>query len=331
MNGHPGPAGRGVPAGRARRGGHRDDPQERRRTPGSRSTSRATAGSLRSDRRRGRPGRAAAGGPGRPAAPVDDRAPSLGPDDAQDRSTEHPAASPGSAAGAGGTDRGGPGSGPFIVIGLLLAIVVGGLAFIAWQRGPRTAVRAGRRLAGRRRARPPVRLRAAPEPDRVRVHDRTGRGAARTPGPTSRPWPGRRSRSPTGGVTSATTGCGACATPSAGCGSPCSGSSSAAASGASVGPAGADPADPPRGGRAPSLERAGPLADSRLVLAADLRGGRRRTRGLGLERTEVVGQVVGAEDRPAGDELDDGRSRSGPTGTSRSARAAGRAGSAGPP
>ncbi len=40
--------------------------------------------------------------------------------------------------GAAGTTGGGPGSGPFIVIGLLLAIVVGGLAFLAWQRGPRT-------------------------------------------------------------------------------------------------------------------------------------------------------------------------------------------------
>jgi transglutaminase-like putative cysteine protease len=44
-----------------------------------------------------------------------------------------------SVGGAAGTTGGGPGSGPFIVIGLLLAIVVGGLAFLAWQRGPRTA------------------------------------------------------------------------------------------------------------------------------------------------------------------------------------------------
>jgi len=40
--------------------------------------------------------------------------------------------------GVGSTTGGGPGSGPFIVVGLLLAIAVGGLAFIAWQRGPRT-------------------------------------------------------------------------------------------------------------------------------------------------------------------------------------------------
>ena len=46
---------------------------------------------------------------------------------------------PSAGAGAGTTGGGGgPGSGPFIVIGLLLAIVVGGLAFLAWQRGPRT-------------------------------------------------------------------------------------------------------------------------------------------------------------------------------------------------
>lgn len=42
--------------------------------------------------------------------------------------------------GLGGTTKGGgPGSGPLIVIGLLLAIAMGGLVFIAWQRGPRGA------------------------------------------------------------------------------------------------------------------------------------------------------------------------------------------------
>jgi transglutaminase-like putative cysteine protease len=41
--------------------------------------------------------------------------------------------------GLGGTSNGGPGSGPLIVIGLLLAIAMGGLVFLAWQRGPRTA------------------------------------------------------------------------------------------------------------------------------------------------------------------------------------------------
>ncbi len=41
-------------------------------------------------------------------------------------------------AGAGSTG-GGPGGGPLIVTGLLLAIVVGGLAFVAWRRGPRGA------------------------------------------------------------------------------------------------------------------------------------------------------------------------------------------------
>ena len=76
---------------------------------------------------------------------------------------------------------GGSSSGPFIVIGLLLAVAMGGLAFLAWQRGPRDGVRAGRGLAEHRRARPSVRLRAAAEPDRVRVH----RGARR--GPPERP------------------------------------------------------------------------------------------------------------------------------------------------
>jgi hypothetical protein len=42
-------------------------------------------------------------------------------------------------AGLGGTTISGPGGGPLIVIGLLLAIVMGGLVFIAWQRGPRAA------------------------------------------------------------------------------------------------------------------------------------------------------------------------------------------------
>ncbi|MEA2537916.1 MAG: hypothetical protein QOF11_2150 [Chloroflexota bacterium] len=41
------------------------------------------------------------------------------------------------AAGGGTTTRGGPGGGPLIIIGLLLLIAMGGLAFAAWQRGPR--------------------------------------------------------------------------------------------------------------------------------------------------------------------------------------------------
>ncbi|MDP9483886.1 MAG: DUF3488 and transglutaminase-like domain-containing protein, partial [Chloroflexota bacterium] len=41
-------------------------------------------------------------------------------------------------AGIGGTTAGGgPGRGPLIVIGLLLAIAMAGLVFLAWQRGPR--------------------------------------------------------------------------------------------------------------------------------------------------------------------------------------------------
>jgi transglutaminase-like putative cysteine protease len=73
------------------------------------------------------------------SAPPATPRPSLGPDEGRDPRRSIRPASSGSATGAGGTGRGGPGSGPFIVIGLLLAIVVGGLAFIAWQRGPRTA------------------------------------------------------------------------------------------------------------------------------------------------------------------------------------------------
>ncbi len=59
--------------------------------------------------------------------------------------------------GGGTTSDGGsaPGSAPFIVVGVLLVISIGGLAFIAWQRGPRGPVQADAvyrgitRLAGR--------------------------------------------------------------------------------------------------------------------------------------------------------------------------------------
>jgi transglutaminase-like putative cysteine protease len=79
-----------------------------------------------------------------PAGPVVSAPPatprtSLPADDGQDpRRSIRPSGS-GSAAGAGGTDQGGPGSGTLVVIGLLLALIVGGLVAIAWQRGPRTA------------------------------------------------------------------------------------------------------------------------------------------------------------------------------------------------
>ena len=48
---------------------------------------------------------------------------------------------PTSNTGAAGTidSRGGLGGGTLIVIGVLLAVIMGGLAFIAWQRGPRSA------------------------------------------------------------------------------------------------------------------------------------------------------------------------------------------------
>ena len=74
-------------------------------------------------------------GPRVSAPPATPRA-SLGPDDPGElRRSIRPSAGAGAGTTGGG---GGPGSGPFIVIGLLLAIVVGGLAFLAWQRGPRT-------------------------------------------------------------------------------------------------------------------------------------------------------------------------------------------------
>jgi hypothetical protein len=44
--------------------------------------------------------------------------------------------------GAGTSGSSGGGTGPFIAIGLLLALMVGGLAFVAWQRGPRGPVSA---------------------------------------------------------------------------------------------------------------------------------------------------------------------------------------------
>ena len=72
-------------------------------------------------------------GPRVSAPPATPRGSILPDDQGEQRRSIRP-----TAGGAAGTTGGGPGSGPFIVIGLLLAIVVGGLAFLAWQRGPRT-------------------------------------------------------------------------------------------------------------------------------------------------------------------------------------------------
>jgi transglutaminase-like putative cysteine protease len=61
---------------------------------------------------------------------------SIGPDATDPRRTPN-LGEPPPAGGAGST--GGPGGGGFIVIGLLLAAIMGGLVFLAWQRGPRKA------------------------------------------------------------------------------------------------------------------------------------------------------------------------------------------------
>ena len=58
-------------------------------------------------------------------------------DDANPRRSGAPRSGDPNASAGGTTGRGGPGSGPLIVIGLLLAIAMGGLVFLAWQRGPR--------------------------------------------------------------------------------------------------------------------------------------------------------------------------------------------------
>ncbi len=58
-------------------------------------------------------------------------------DNGDDRNRSIGPQSPGLSTGAG--TGGGPGGGPLIAIGLLLAITMGGLAFVAYRRGPRTA------------------------------------------------------------------------------------------------------------------------------------------------------------------------------------------------
>ncbi|HSS36029.1 MAG TPA: transglutaminaseTgpA domain-containing protein, partial [Patescibacteria group bacterium] len=74
-------------------------------------------------------------GPTVSAAPATPRT-SLPPDPGDPRRSIRPTA----AAAAGTTDgRGGFGGGTLIVVGVLLAVIVVGLAFLAWQRGPRAA------------------------------------------------------------------------------------------------------------------------------------------------------------------------------------------------
>jgi transglutaminase-like putative cysteine protease len=75
-------------------------------------------------------------GPTVSAAPATPR-PSL-PEDPGDPRRSLPATPGGGAAGTT-TGRGGLGGGTLIVVGALLAVIMGGLAFIAWQRGPRSA------------------------------------------------------------------------------------------------------------------------------------------------------------------------------------------------
>ena len=170
-------------------------------------------------------------GPRVSAAPATPRG-SLGTDDPGElRRSIRPTAG----AGAGTTGGGGPGSGPFIVIGLLLAIVVGGAGvprLAARDRGRRPS----RRSSGGASSGWPAG--SASRLARARPSSSTRARSARccpTRVPTSRRSPGRRSRWPTGGASSATTGCDPCATPSAGFGSRSSGCCSGDASVASAG------------------------------------------------------------------------------------------------
>ena len=140
------------------------------------------------------------------------------------------------------------GSGPLIVIGLLLAVD----RRSGSRSSPGSAARAtppSPTPSGGASSDLPVGFGFAPRPSQT-VFEYSAlarRGPARTRGRTCRRSPGRRSRSPTGGVSSATTGCGRCATPSAGCASPSSRSSSGAASGASGGARRSRPAGEPAG------------------------------------------------------------------------------------
>ncbi len=69
--------------------------------------------------------------------PVSPR-PSAGGDNELDPGRTFRATADASGGATGGTTDGGPGSGPLVAVGILLAIAMGALAFVAWQRGPRT-------------------------------------------------------------------------------------------------------------------------------------------------------------------------------------------------
>jgi len=74
------------------------------------------------------------------SAPPASARPSLGPkDNGQDPRRSLLPTPSGGAFGAGTAGGAGGGSGPLIVIGILLAIAMAGLAFLAYQRGPRAA------------------------------------------------------------------------------------------------------------------------------------------------------------------------------------------------
>ena len=88
-------------------------------------------------------------------------------------------------------------------------IIVGGVAAVAWQRGPRGPVSADGTL---RLGRPAGRRGSASGRARTRRSTSTPARSAtscRRSGPSSRPWRGPRSRSPTAAGSSATTGCAA--------------------------------------------------------------------------------------------------------------------------
>ncbi len=115
----------------------------------------------------------------------------------------------------------------------LLLLIVGGVAFLAWQRGPRGATTRGRRLRDGHPDRVAVRVRAAARPDRLRVRGRRWARSCPTSDPSWRRWPGPRSSRSMPARCSAPSGSRACRAAQrrlrvASCGSP-SGARNAAA------------------------------------------------------------------------------------------------------